>query len=43
MLLAYSCLYRGTATLLINLLRQTSSRDAYEEPWQSQYGIIFEK
>ncbi len=39
MLLAYNCIYRGTATVLINLLRQTSSRDAYDEPWQSQYGI----
>lgn len=38
MLLAYNCIYRGTATIVINLLRQTSARDAYDEPWQSQYG-----
>jgi hypothetical protein len=38
MLLAYNCLYRGSATLLINLLKQASPRNHYEEPWQAQYG-----
>lgn len=38
MLLAYNCLYRGSATLLINLLKQASPRNHYDEPWQAQYG-----
>ena len=38
MLLAYNCIYRGTGTILINLLRQISTRDSYDEPWQAQYG-----
>ena len=38
MLLGYNCICRGTGTILINLLRQTSTRDTYDEPWEAQYG-----
>ena len=38
MLLSYNSIYRGAGTLLINLLRQNSSRDSYTDLWQAQYG-----
>lgn len=37
-LLAYSCLYTGIGTLMINLLNQSAPHDHYNEPWQAQYG-----
>ncbi|KAL1920915.1 uncharacterized protein VTP21DRAFT_11550 [Calcarisporiella thermophila] len=40
-LLAYNCLYRGSATLLVNLLYQNDSTGKIREPWEAQYGDGF--
>ncbi|TPX44523.1 hypothetical protein SeMB42_g01752 [Synchytrium endobioticum] len=37
-LLAYNAIYRGSATLLLNLIRQSEPCTFYDEPWKVQYG-----
>lgn len=36
--LAYNCLYRGAATLFVNLMRETKVRHDYNSQWQYQFG-----
>ncbi|ORX93957.1 hypothetical protein K493DRAFT_261892 [Basidiobolus meristosporus CBS 931.73] len=36
-LIGYNCLYRGSATLILNLLYNSQPIDKYSEPWQAQY------
>ncbi|KAJ3357026.1 hypothetical protein HDU91_005463 [Kappamyces sp. JEL0680] len=35
--LAYTCLYKGFATVLLNLLRGSNSYSAFHDPWHAQY------
>lgn len=38
LLLGFTCLYKGSATLILNLLHQANSFNKYDEPWKAQYG-----
>ncbi|KAK9720618.1 hypothetical protein K7432_004028 [Basidiobolus ranarum] len=36
-LIGHNCLYKGSATLILNLLYNSRPIDKYSEPWQAQY------
>ncbi|KAF8980978.1 potassium channel, sub T, member 2 [Entomortierella lignicola] len=38
LLLAYNCRYRGSATLILNLLHPSEPLNSYEDGWEAQYG-----
>jgi Calcium-activated BK potassium channel alpha subunit len=36
--LAFNCLYRGSGTLMVNLLQNIPLYENYQDPWLAQYG-----
>lgn len=36
-LMGYNCLYKGSSTLIINLMYHHQSSETYQKPWQAQY------